>query len=237
MSTTETLPLQPPPPALEVLAVSKAFAGHPALDGVSLVIQPGEIVALLGKNGAGKTTMMRLACGLLAPDKGAIRICGKDVVLPEARLPLGYLPENAPPLQGYRVKEALRLFAELHGVQQAEQAIAEAVKRCELGPVMDRMAEQLSKGYRHRLGLAQALLHHPKIMLLDEPTDGLDPQQKDDTRKLLKSLAGECAILLSTHLLDEVPELCTRVVVLNQHRIAYDGPVPQDLPQRFREWA
>ena len=243
MNTAEATPAagnaQPaaPQPVLELQGVSKSFAGHAALSEASLAIRPGEIVALLGRNGAGKTTLMRLSCGLVAPDSGTIRICGKDAVLPEARLSLGYLPENAPPLPGYRVCETLRLFAALHGIQAPEEAIAEAARRCELGPVMGRMAEQLSKGYRHRLGLAQAMLHHPRIMLLDEPTDGLDPQQKNETRRLLRDISGECAILLSTHLLEEVPELCTRVVILSRHHVVYDGPVPDNLPKLFKELA
>ncbi len=225
------------PPALEFRHIAKGFAGHAVLDGLDLAIPAGQIVALLGENGVGKTTLMRLASGYLAPDAGEIRLCGLPVGDAAAKRHLGYLPENAPPLPGHRVEEALHFFAALHGLsgKAAEEAVDRAVSLCELAPVRSRMAEQLSKGYRHRLGLAQALLHRPALLLLDEPTDGLDPTQKGATQALIRSLSGQCAILLSTHLLDEVPRLCDRVLILARHKIAYDGPVPADLPAFFKK--
>ena len=133
------------------------------------------------------------------------------------------------------MNEALDFTARMHGLDgtAAQTAIGAAVRQCQLEPVLARQTSQLSKGYRHRLGLAMALLHKPRLLLLDEPTDGLDPAQKHSTRELLRQLGQTCAILVSTHLLDEVPQICNRVLMMNRGKLVYDGPVPPDLPTAF----
>ena len=224
-------------PALQITHVSKRFAQRTVVDDLSLTLEGPQVVALLGLNGAGKTTLMRLVAGFLPPDNGAIAIDGHplDTDGLRARAALGYLPENAPVHAGLRVSESLDFTAAMHGLRgpAARTAIDEAVRQCQLTPVLDRMTTQLSKGYRHRLGLAQALLHHPKLLVLDEPTDGLDPLQKQATRELIRQLGQICAVLVSTHLLDEVPQICSRVLIMDKGRLAFDGPVPSDLHGRF----
>ena len=182
---------------------------------------------------------MRLITGFLPPDSGEIAICGISLERfpAKARGNLGYLPENAPLFQRMRVTEALDFAAEIHGLTGAARrsAVDRAVALCELEAVLPRLCDQLSKGYRHRLGLATALIHSPRLLVLDEPTDGLDPLQKEAARGMISRIAGECAVLISTHILDEVPGMCGRVLMMASGRIAYDGEVPENLPAAFAE--
>ena len=225
------------PSVLQLNPVSKRFADHTVVADFSLEIGGPQVVGLVGPNGAGKSTLMRLIAGFLPPDSGSITVDGHPLETEGllARAALGYLPENAPVHPGLRVNETLAFTAAMHGLhgQVAQEAIAAAVQQCQLEPVLTRMASQLSKGYRHRVGLALALLHRPKLLILDEPTDGLDPTQKLATRNLIRQLGRQCAIVVSTHLLDEVPEICDRILMMNYGRLLYDGTVPPDLPNAF----
>ena len=224
-------------PALLLQHLTKRFGKLTVVDDISLEIQGPEVVCLLGPNGAGKSTLMRLITGFLPADAGSVTIAGHSLEQAglAAREALGYLPENAPVFSALRVNEVLSLFASMHGLsgKNAEDAILEAVQQCQLEPVMNRLTSQLSKGYRHRLGLAQAMLHHPQVLILDEPTDGLDPAQKKSTRALLRKLGEHSTVLVSTHLLDEVPEICNRVLMMAHGRIVYDGEIPADLTATF----
>ena len=224
-------------PALLLQYVSKRFATQTAVADLSLEIHAPQVVALLGPNGAGKSTLMRLIAGFLPPDAGTISIAGHPLASEDrlARAELGYLPENAPIHPGLRVNETLAFTAAMHGLDgvEAKRAIDTTIQQCQLAPVLHRLANQLSKGYRHRLGLAMALIHQPKLLILDEPTDGLDPIQKQATRELIRQLGKNCAILISTHLLDEVPQICDRILMMNHGHLVYDGPVPDVLPESF----
>ena len=225
------------PSILQLNHVSKKFADRTVVADLMLEIAGPQVVGLLGPNGAGKSTLMRLVAGFLPPDSGSITVDGHpmDTAGQLARAALGYLPENAPAHPGMRVNETLAFTAsmrDLHG-KRAKEAIAETVRQCQLEPVLTRLASQLSKGYRHRLGLALALLHRPRLLVMDEPTDGLDPIQKLATRALIRQLGRQCAIIVSTHLLDEVPEICDRVLMMDHGQLVYDGPVPADLPKAF----
>lgn len=224
-------------PALEVTGLSKGFSGVPVLDKITFKIEGPQVVALLGANGVGKSTLMRLVAGFLPPDDGTIAINGisTDSNPSEARKYLGYLPENAPSHSGFRVIEALSFTASAYGLKGTalKNAVEAVIAECSLEKVADRICDQLSKGYHRRLGLAQALVHRPRLLMLDEPTDGLDPTQKASARELLKRL-GRChSVLVSTHLLEEVLLICDRVIIIKDGGIRYDGPVPSDLEERF----
>ena len=226
-------------PALQLQHLAKRFGKRTVVDDISLEIDGPQVVCLLGPNGAGKSTLMRLVAGFLPPDAGSISIAGHPLETAglAAREALGYLPENAPIHPALRVSETLDFAAAMHGLtgKAAKEAIAEAVRQCQLEPVLTRIASQLSKGYRHRLGLAQAMLHHPKVLILDEPTDGLDPAQKKGTRALLRQLGEHSTVLVSTHLLDEVPEIGSRVLMMANGRLVYDGKLPADLAATFAQ--
>lgn len=224
-------------PPLQVQGIRKAFSGATVLDDVSFTLERPQAVALLGANGAGKSTLMRILAGYLPADDGAVQIAGVELsCAPEnARHHLGYLPENAPFHTGFRVSEVLHFAAQAQGLRgkAAQAAVDSALEECSLVQVATRICDQLSKGYRRRLGLAQALVHRPRLLMLDEPTDGLDPIQKSSARQLLRSLGQKHALLLSTHLLEEVPLVCDRVLMLRHGRLVYDGPVPDDLEGLF----
>ena len=224
-------------PALIVHDLKKSFSGVPVLKGVGFSADGPQVVALLGCNGAGKTTLMRIVAGFLPADSGEVVLDGMALAdNPEcARHSLGYLPENAPSHTGFRVREAITFTAAAQGLRGRglREAVDSVVEECALGDVADRICDQLSKGYRRRLGLAQALVHRPRLLLLDEPTDGLDPVQKASARALLKSLGAKHTLIVSTHLLEEVPLICDRVLMLREGVLAYDGPVPDNLEERF----
>ena len=207
--------------------VSKSFGALRALDGLNLSVARGEIVGILGANGAGKSTAMRLAVGYLPCDKGTIRLAGYDVPgeAVAARRRLGYLPEGMPLWGEMRVADFLSSLAALRGLNKAarQAAVERVVKNLSLEEVRTRTIDRLSKGYRRRVGLAQALLHDPEVLILDEPSDGLDPNQKHLLRKMVRNLSPRKGILLSTHALDEVEALCHRAVVLHKGRIVAEG--------------
>ena len=215
--------------------VSKSFGSLRALECLDLSVKRGEIVGILGANGAGKSTAMRLAVGYLTCDRGTISLAGYDVSKNAlaARRRLGYLPEGMPLWGEMRVGAFLSSIAALRGLDRAARGVAveRVVKSLSLEEVFERTIDRLSKGYRRRVGLAQALLHDPDVLILDEPSDGLDPNQKHVLRRMVRDLSPRKAIVLSTHALDEVEALCDRAVVLHRGRIVAEG-TPRSLVER-----
>jgi ABC-2 type transport system ATP-binding protein len=208
---------------IEVDSLGRSYAGLVALDGVSFRVRPGEVVGLLGPNGAGKTTCLRVLAGFVPPGQGTARVAGFDDRSRslEVRRRVGYMPEGVPLYPEMRVDEYLGFRARLRGIPRASRrgAIDRALGRCGLTEVRRRLSGQLSRGYRQRLGLCDALLAEPPVLLLDEPTAGLDPNQTREARELIVGLAGEHTVLLSSHLLHEVEAVCSRVVILHRGRV------------------
>ena len=212
----------------------RAFGPHPAVRDLSLSLKRGEVVGLLGPNGAGKTTTLRMLTGCLAPDSGHISIGGHDMAEApaKAKAQLGYLPE-VPPLHGeLTVSEYLRFAARLHGIERTRvaTAVSHAIQACGLDQATQQVIASMSKGYRQRVGLAQAILHAPPLIVLDEPTDGLDPNQMRQIRKLIRDLARDHAILLSSHILSEIQAVCDRVAIMARGQIVYESPLDQLKP-------
>ncbi len=207
--------------------LSKRFGNLVAVDEISLDVPKGEVLGFLGPNGAGKSTTMKMACGFLDPDRGSTQICGFDVAANPraAKQHLGYLPEGAPAYGEMTARAFLGFVAEVRGLggKARRTAIDSAVERTGLQSVVDQSVETLSKGFKRRVGLAQAIMHDPDVLILDEPTDGLDPNQKHEVRKLIKQMAPEKAIVVSTHILEEVDAVCSRAVIIDKGRIVADG--------------
>lgn len=203
--------------------LSRRFGSQQAVSDFSLQLQRGQVLGLLGPNGAGKTTSLRMLSGCLSPDSGQIQINGLDLARqPQAaKAQLGYLPETPPLHNELRVDEFLRFAAGLRGLRgsKLKQAQDYAVQTCDLGAVRRRIIGSLSKGYRQRVGLAQALIHQPPLIILDEPTDGLDPNQLLQVRQLIRKLTQEHAVLLSSHMLSEVQAVCDQVAIMNRGRL------------------
>ena len=220
---------------IEIERLTKRFGSFTAVDDLSFSVRAGEVVGFLGPNGAGKSTTMKMLAGFVAPTAGTARILGHDVVDDPvgARRHLGYLPEGAPTYPEMTVLGFLRFVARVRGYSggQARDRVAHAMSLTTLEGVRLQPIETLSKGFKRRVGLAQALLHDPPVLVLDEPTDGLDPNQKREARDLLVRMAPEKAILISTHLLEEVSAICTRAVVIAQGRIVADS-TPAELARR-----
>ncbi len=212
---------------IELNGLHKAFGPIVAVDGISLSVSAGEVLGFLGPNGAGKSTTMRMITGFLEPDQGTAKICGIDVQEhPQAaKSMLGYLPEGAPLYAEMTPRSFLTFIADIRGLDRNERKakIAAAVERTGLKSVLDQRIETLSKGYKRRVGLAQAILHDPPVLIMDEPTDGLDPNQKHHIRQLIREMAVKTAIIVSTHILEEVEAVCTRAVIINKGRIVADG--------------
>jgi len=217
---------------LEIESLTKRFDAVVAVNGLSLTVRPGEVLGFLGPNGAGKTTTMKMATGYLTPDGGSARICGHDIVTNTlaAQRRLGYLPEGAPAYGEMTPREFLTFICQVRGLSggEAKGARDVAIGHTGLGPVLDRPIETLSKGFRRRVGLAQAILHDPDVLIMDEPTDGLDPNQKHTVRELIRAIAPTKTIVISTHLLEEVEAICTRAVIIDKGRIVADG-TPKEL--------
>ncbi|WP_211100212.1 ABC transporter ATP-binding protein [Azospirillum halopraeferens] len=205
----------------------KRFGAFTAVDDVSFAVERGTVLGFLGPNGAGKSTTMKMLTGFLAPTAGRVRVCGFDVETRplEARRRIGYLPEGAPTYPDMTPAGFLGFAAAARGLRgaAARTAIDRAVDLVELKPVLHQPIETLSKGFKRRVGLAQAILHDPDVLVLDEPTDGLDPNQKHQVRALIRSMATEKAIVISTHILEEVEAVCTRAIVIGHGRILADG--------------
>ena len=214
-------------PAIEVKNLTKRYGSRTAVDAVSFSIEDGEIVGFLGPNGAGKTTTLRILTCFQPASAGTARVAGYDVFTQgvQVRENTGYLPESTPLYTEMRVFKYLWYRATLKGVPRRVRrgAVEEAMERCGVSDVCDRVIGHLSKGYRQRVGLADALVHRPRVLILDEPTSGLDPNQVRDVRDLIKEIAGQTTILFSTHTIPWVEQVCERVIVINQGRIALDG--------------
>ena len=208
----------------------KSFGPATAVDNISFTAAKGEVVGFLGPNGAGKTTTMRMIAGYLAPDSGTVRIDGADPAHHPvaAKSRIGYLPEGAPLYGDMTTAAFLKFIAEVRRIDRAQraEAIDTVVTRLALQPVLQRKIDTLSKGFRRRVGIAQAIVHNPPILILDEPTDGLDPNQKHEMRALISEMAASKTIIISTHLLDEVDAVCTRAIIIDAGKIRFDG-VPQ----------
>jgi ABC-2 type transport system ATP-binding protein len=212
---------------IEVKDLVKTYGTKRAVDGISFTVRRGEILGFLGPNGAGKSTTMKMITGFLRPDAGSARVDGIDVAADPVAVKrkLGYLPESAPAYPEMTVGEFLGFIAEVRGFRTADARRAQvdrAVALTHLESVRRQTIETLSKGYKQRVGFAQALLHDPPVLVLDEPTDGLDPNQKNEVRALIKSMAVEKAVILSTHILEEVEAICTRVIIISQGRVVAD---------------
>ena len=211
---------------ITVKGLTKRYARNTAVDDISFDVQKGQIVGFLGPNGAGKTTTMRILTGFLPATSGTAKVAGFDVFTEsaEVRRRIGYLPEN-PPLYADMTTEAyLRFVARIKGMPKAaiEDAIERVVKLCGLDAVRTRLLGHLSKGFRQRAGLAQALIHDPPVLVLDEPTIGLDPRQIIEIRSLIRQLAGQRTVILSTHILPEVSQICEKVVIINEGRVVLE---------------
>jgi len=214
---------------IEVENLTKRYPGRVAVGGVSFTVARGEIVGLLGPNGAGKSTIMRVLSCFMPATSGTVRVAGYDVFhqADEVRRRIGYMPENNPLHRDMRVREYLKFRANLKGLKRARarQRIDTVLEQCGLTEVQKRIIGQLSKGYQQRVGLADALVHEPQLIILDEPTIGLDPNQNRAVRQLIKDLAAQHTVLISTHILVEVELTCNRVLILHQGRIlAHDTP-------------
>ncbi|HKQ98488.1 MAG TPA: ATP-binding cassette domain-containing protein [Candidatus Polarisedimenticolia bacterium] len=209
---------------LDVVAVTKTYGTRTVVNGISFAVAKGEILGFLGPNGAGKTTTMRIIAGYVPPTAGTAKVAGFDVQEQplEVKRRIGYLPEHPPLYRDMLVRPYLEFVARLRGVprKQVRARVDRAIERCGLGEVRGRLIALLSKGYQQRVGLAQAILHEPDLLILDEPTVGLDPSQIREIRSLITSFAGEHTVILSTHILAEVTMTCHRVLIINEGRIA-----------------
>jgi len=222
---------------IEVAGLTKRYGPTLAVSDVSFEVRKGEVLGFLGPNGAGKTTTMRVITGYLPPSEGKVLVAGYDVVEEplEAKRRTGYLPETPPVYPDMTVTEYLGFVARIKGVARKEMKtrISEVIERCAITDHQHRQIGKLSKGYRQRVGLAQALIHNPEVLILDEPTAGLDPKQIIETRELIRRLAGQHTIVLSTHILPEVSKTCDRVVVINQGKVVAVG-TPDELTHRLQ---
>ncbi|MEY3395644.1 MAG: hypothetical protein RL346_1880 [Verrucomicrobiota bacterium] len=212
---------------IEVTNISKHFGAKVAVDNLSFTVAKGEVLGFLGPNGAGKSTTMRMITGFIPPTSGDAMICGISITgnPAEAKTKIGYLPESAPLYNDMTVIGFLKFCADVRKLSGSAKrdAVDQAIETCFLSSVAHQSIDTLSKGYRHRTCLAQSLLHDPDVLILDEPTDGLDPNQKYEVRQLIKRLGKDKTILFSTHILEEVEAACTRAVIVDRGNIVADG--------------
>ncbi|HYG56311.1 MAG TPA: ATP-binding cassette domain-containing protein [Burkholderiales bacterium] len=210
----------------------KSFGPKRAVDGISFTVERGEVLGFLGPNGAGKSTTMRMITGFMPPSSGKVTVGGHDVEQSplEAKRLIGYLPENAASYPDMTVQGFLNFAAELRGLTKTsrKKAVGRVVELCFLEGVLHQSIDTLSKGYKHRTCLAQALIHDPDVLIMDEPTDGLDPNQKHEVRNLIRTLGEKKAIVFSTHILEEVDAACTRAIIIDRGRIVANG-TPEEL--------
>ena len=213
---------------IEIERLTKRFGGFTAVDDVSFTVDRGEVLGFLGPNGAGKSTTMRMLAGFMPPSAGTARICGADVVAQPvaAKRHLGFLPEGAPTYPEMTVEGFLGFTGRIRGFHGGalRDRVAQAMRLTQLEGVRLQPIETLSKGFKRRVGLAQALLHDPPVLVLDEPTDGLDPNQKHEVRDLIRRMAPEKAIVISTHILEEVGAVCSRAIIIARGRVVVDAP-------------
>jgi ABC-2 type transport system ATP-binding protein len=212
---------------LRVMNLTKQFGDVTAVDNISFSATQGEVVGFLGPNGAGKSTSMKMITGFLTPTAGTSYICGYDIAEQpiEAKKMFGYLPEGAPSYPDMTVKQFISFIADIRGIakKDRELKINEVINKVNLQSVLKQKIDTLSKGFKRRVGLAQALIHDPSVLILDEPTDGLDPNQKREVRKLISNMARDKVIILSTHILEEVEAVCDRVIVVAAGKIILDS--------------
>ncbi len=214
--------------------IVKDYGDLRAVDGVSFEVKKGDILGFLGPNGAGKSTTMKMIAGYLSPTAGTASVAGFDVQKDpmEAKKRIGYLPESSPAYPEMTVVEFLTYVAETRGYRTKDEIhdrLGNVIVKCHLQTVQNQAIETLSKGYRQRVGVAQAILHDPPVLILDEPTDGLDPNQKHEVRNLIKAMAEEKAIILSTHILEEVEAICNRIIVIDQGKVRVN-----ETPEEFK---
>jgi ABC-2 type transport system ATP-binding protein len=220
---------------IEINKLTKKFNSDIVLDKLSFSVKRGEILGFLGPNGAGKTTTMKIITGFWSPSKGEVKIdgvnTGKDSI--RAKKKIGYLPENVPLYEDMLVKEYLNFIAEIRYVKNKKERIKEVVNLCGLSKVYKKPIDELSKGYRQRVGLAQAIMHNPDVLILDEPTTGLDPNQIVEIRDLIKKIGKEKTVIFSTHILGEVSSTCDRVIIINKGKIVGEGR-PEELLKKSK---
>jgi len=222
---------------LEIENLTKRYGQHTVVDDLSFRCVPGEVLGFLGPNGAGKSTTMKMVTGFVPPSAGRVSVCGLDIdqASLEARRCIGYLPEGAPCYPEMTPSSFLEFIADIRGLTRAERKtrLDSVIEALHLGPVLNQSIDTLSKGFKRRVGLAQAILHDPKVLILDEPTDGLDPNQKHEVRELIRSMAANKLIVLSTHILEEVEAVCTRAIIIANGSILADD-TPEQLARRSR---
>jgi ABC-2 type transport system ATP-binding protein len=222
---------------IKIQHLSKSFKGKLAVDDLSLEVGQGEVLGFLGPNGAGKSTTMRMITGFIPPTSGSISVCGFDVLKDpiSAKRKIGYLPESAPSYQDMIVLSFLRFAADIRGLTGVDKqnAVDRVIELCQLQNVLRQTIDTLSKGFRQRTCLAQSLIHDPEVLILDEPTDGLDPNQKHDMRQLIREMGRTKSIIISTHVLEEVEAVCSRAVIIAQGRIVAQG-TPDEFKSRSK---
>ena len=218
--------------ALKIDRLTKQFGLKTAVDNVSFIANKGEVLGFLGPNGAGKSTTMKMVVGFLSPTSGTASVCGHDIIRNplEVKRSVGYLPEGAPAYPDMTPYGFLKFVAAIRGFRGSEKTdrVEHAIKITRIEDVARQPIETLSKGYKRRVGLAQSLIHDPAVLILDEPTDGLDPNQKQVVRDLIKSMASEKCIVISTHILEEVDAVCTRAMIIASGKVVADGS-PEEL--------
>jgi ABC-2 type transport system ATP-binding protein len=222
---------------IDVQHLRRSFGPVVAVDDISFQVQKGDVLGFLGPNGAGKSTAMKMLACFLVPDSGTASLCGYDILKNPVgvRRSVGYLAENAPAYNEMTVGGFLQFVCDVRRIHGADRkkALDRVVPLCSIESVYHQTVETLSKGYRRRVGLAQALIHDPQILILDEPTDGLDPNQKHDVRKLITAMAREKCIIISTHILEEVELICSRTIIIARGKILVDS-TPQELMQKHK---
>ena len=222
---------------ISVKELRRSFGPIVAVDGISFDVDKGQVLGLLGPNGAGKTTAMRMLACFLKPDSGSASICGHDILRNpvEVRRLLGYLAENSPAYNEMTVGGFLEFVCDVRQIKgkDRKRALDRVIPMCSVESVYHQTIETLSKGYRRRVGLAQALIHDPDVLILDEPTDGLDPNQKHEVRELINGMAKDKCIIISTHILEEVEAVCSRTIIISRGRILVDS-TPKELKEKYK---
>ena len=222
---------------ISVKQLRRSFGAIVAVDGISFDVEKGQVLGLLGPNGAGKTTAMRMLACFLKPDSGTAAVCGYDILQNPigVRRSLGYLAENSPAYNEMTVGAFLDFVCDVRQIQgkDRKRALDRVVPMCSIDSVYHQTIETLSKGYMRRVGLAQALIHDPEVLILDEPTDGLDPNQKYEVRELINSMAKDKCIIISTHILEEVEAVCSRTIIISKGRILVDS-TPEKLKEKYK---
>jgi ABC-2 type transport system ATP-binding protein len=215
--------------SIQTSNISKLFGKQRALDKVSISVNRGELVGFLGPNGAGKSTLMKIITGFLPPDEGELFVNGEKIITGNLnyKKDIGYLPEHNPLYPDLYIREFLEISAGFYGLENVKKRVSEMVELTGLGVEQHKKIRALSKGYRQRVGLAQALIHNPSILILDEPTTGLDPNQLDEIRKLIREISREKTVILSSHIMQEVEAVCNRVIIINRGKIVADGGISE----------